>query len=111
MGDVAVVEAAQHVDDGVRVPDVAQELVAQTLALGGTLDQTGDVDNLDGGGDDPLRMVDFGQTDQPLVGHGDDAHVGLDGAEGEVGRLGLCVGEAVEKRRFADIGQSDDAAL
>ena len=111
VGDVAVVEAAQHVDDGIRVPDVAQELVAQTFALRGTLDQTGDVDDFDGGGDDPFGVVDFGQADEPLVGYGDDAHVGLDGAEGEVGCLSLRVGQAVEKRRFADIGQSDDAAL
>lgn len=111
MRDVAVVEAAQHVDDGVRVADVAQELVAQPLALRGALDQTRDVDDLDRRGDHAPGVVDLGQADEPLVGHGDDAHVGFDRAEGEVGRLGLCVGEAVEKRRLAHVGQAHDAAL
>ena len=111
MGDVAVVEAAEHVDDGVRVADVAQELVAQALALRGALDQTRDVHDFDGRGHHALRMVDFGEPHEPLVGHGDHAHVGLDGAEGEVRRLCLRIRKAVEKGRFADVRQTDDAAL
>ena len=51
------------------------------------------------------------QPDKPLVGHRDDAHVGFDGAEREVGRLRLGVGQAVEKGRFTYVGQSYDAAL
>ena len=111
MGDVAVVEAAQHVDDGVGVADVAQELVAQPLALRGPFDQARDVDDLDRGRHDALRAVDFRQPDEPFVGYGDDAHVGLDRTEGEICRLRLGVRQAVEQGRFADVGQTDDSAL
>ena len=46
MDDVFVLKAAHHVDDGVHLADVGEELVAQTLAVAGALDQTGDVDKL-----------------------------------------------------------------
>ena len=84
MDHVAVVKAAQHVDDGVRLADVAQELVAQALAFRSALHQSGDVHNLDRCRHDAARMNQLGQAVQPLVGDGDDTHVGLYGAEGEV---------------------------
>ncbi len=49
---------------------------------------------------------------QPRVGHGDVADVGLDGAERIIRRLGGGgLGERVEERRLADVGQADDAAF
>ena len=111
VGDVAVVEAAQDVDDGVRVPDVAEEFVAQSLALRGALDQSGDVHDFDGRGYYAFGVVDFGQPDQPFVGDGDYPHVGFYRAEGKVRRLRLRVRQAVEKGRFSDVRKTHDAAL
>jgi hypothetical protein len=60
---------------------VAEELVAQALALAGAADEAGDVDQLDDGGDDLLGL-DLGlDAQQARVGHREDADVGLDGAE------------------------------
>ena len=67
MGDVAVVEAAQYVDDGVRVADVGEELVAQSFAFRRAFDQSGDIDDFDGGRNHPLGFVDLGQLDEPPV--------------------------------------------
>ena len=111
MGDVGILEATQHVDNGVRRADIAQKLVAQTFALRGTLHQTGNIDNLDRRGDDPLRVVDLGQTDQTLIGYGDHADVGFDRAEREVGCLRLCVRQTVEKGRFTHVRETHNAAL
>ena len=111
MGDVAVVEAGQYVDDGVRVADVGEELVAQSFAFRRAFDQSGDIDDFDGGRNHPLGFVDLGQPDEPPVGDGDYAHVGFDGAKGKVRRLRLRVGQAVEKGRFADVRKTHDATL
>ena len=47
---------------------------------------------------------------EPGVGHGDDADVRIDGAEGIVGRLRLAgAGDGVEEGGLADVGQSDDS--
>ena len=52
VGHVVILEAAQHMDDGVHLANVGEELVAQALALGGAAHQAGDVDEFQAGGDD-----------------------------------------------------------
>ena len=47
MGDVAALEAAQHMDDRVDLADVAEELVAEALALRGAAHQPGNVDEFE----------------------------------------------------------------
>lgn len=55
--DVLVLEAAHHVTYGFGLADVGQELVAQTLALGGARHQTGDVHELHGGRHHALGLM------------------------------------------------------
>ena len=98
--------------DGVAFTDVGQELVAQALALGGPAHQAGDVDKGQAGRDDFLRPGDFRQHLKARIGHRDVADVGLDGAEGIIGRLRRRrLRQSVEQGRFADVGQTDDAAF
>ena len=48
---------------------------------------------------------------EPRVGHRDPADIGLDRAERIIGRLRRRgFGQRIEKRRFADVRQADDAA-
>ena len=111
VGDVAALEAAQHVDDRVDLADVGEELVAEPFALARAAHQPGDVDEFDLGLDLLRRLGDRRDLVEPRVGHGDAADVGLDRAERIVRRLrrgGL--GQSIEKRRFADVRQADDAA-
>ena len=111
MGHVVVVKASQHVDDGIGLTDVTQELVSQTLAPAGALDQARDVDDLDRGGHDACGVDEFGKFVESLVGHRDDADVRLDGAEREVCRLCFGIRQAVEQGGFAHIGQPHDTTL
>ena len=82
----------EHVDEHPAALDVGQEVVAETGALRGALDQPGDV------GDDQLAVV------------------GLDGAEDRlerrervVGDLRLGAGEAGDERGLAGVGHADQA--
>ncbi len=43
MLDVVILEAAQHMDDGIDFADIAQELVAQTFAFGRAAYEAGDI--------------------------------------------------------------------
>ncbi len=108
---VVVGKAAHHVHHGVRLADIGEELVAQAFALAGTGDQAGDIDELDDGGLDLLRLDDGREGRKPLVGHFDDADVGLDGTEGVILRRNAGLGQGVEEGGLADVGQSDDAAF
>ena len=111
MGDVAVLEAADYVDDGIGGADVAEELIAQALALAGALDEAGDVDELDDGGGGLLGGVEIAQPLQPLIGHGNHAHIGVDGAEGIVVGGNTGIGDGIEQSGLAHIGQTDDTKL
>lgn len=96
VSNVVVVEAAEDMQYGVGLADVGQELIAQAFSLGSALDQAGDVDDLDRGRNHGARLAHVDEAVEALVGHGDDAYVGLDGAEGKIGALGFSVAQAVE---------------
>ncbi len=107
---ILIVKAPHHLHDGVDLADVRQELVAEPFPVAGALDQAGDVHELDRGGDHHLGPGDPLQLGKPGIRHGDDADVGVDGAERIVGRFGLAgAGDGVKQGGLADIGQSDDS--
>ena len=62
MLDVVVLEAADHVHHGVHLADIREELVAEPLALAGALDQAGDIEELDGGGEGAFRLDEGGDS-------------------------------------------------
>ena len=108
MGDIAVLEAADNMDDGVGGADVGQELVAQTLALACALNKTCDVNELDDSGGGLLGGVEVAQPLQTLIGNGNHAHIGVDGAESGVVGGNTGVGDGVEQSGLAHIGQTND---
>ena len=87
MGDVAVVETAHHVGDGVDFADVGEELVAEPLALGGAAHQACDVDEGQARRNDLRGFGELGQHVEARIGHRDFADIRLDGAERIVRRL------------------------
>jgi hypothetical protein len=109
--DLGVVEAADDVADGVCGADVAEELIAEAFAFGSAFDETGDVDELHGGGDEGFGFDEVGDFGEALIGHGDYAGVGVDGAEGIVGGLRLGRGEGVEDGGLSDVGETNDSAV
>ena len=112
MGDVIVLEAAQHMHDGIHLADIRQELVAQPLPARGAAHEAGNVHEVDAGRDDFLRTCDLGNLVLARIGNRHFAGVRLNGAERIV--CGLCggrFGQRVEKRRLANIWQTDDAAF
>ena len=111
MHDVRVVEATQHVDDGVALADISKELVSKTFALAGSLDESGDVHDFAGGGDDASGVTQLGQLIQSLIGDGNLSHLGVDGAKREVGCLRLRARQTIEERGFPHIGKAHDACF
>ena len=96
-------------DNGVGFSDMREKFVPQSLAFGGALDKSRDIDKFDHGGRVFFRMIHFRKRIEPRIRHGDHPDVWLDGAERIIGRLGACVCDGVEKRAFADVRQADDS--
>ena len=112
MHHIIIVKAAQHMDDSIRLADVSQELIAESLALAGTLHQSCDIDDLHRGRyHAALGLAEVAQLDESLIRHGDHAHVRLYRAERKIGRLRLGVTQTVKKGRFAHIRQTHYSTL
>ena len=111
MHDVRIVEAAQHMDDGVALADVTQELVAQTLTLRGPFHETRDIHDLTRRRHDAPRVYEFRQLIQSLIRDRDLSHLCVDGAKREVGCLRLGAGQTVEQCRFAHVGQAHNTCF
>ena len=109
MDDVLVVEAADHMDDGIGHTDVGQELVAQSLALGGALYQAGDVHKLNDCGGGLVGVGFFGEHFSGRRPRGPPAPpIGplVGGGGGGVGRGGG--GARFDWGGFAPVGQTHD---
>ena len=109
MHNVVVDKAAHHMHNGVYLTDIRQEFIAQPFALGGPAHQARNIHKLNGGGGVLLRVVHFRQLIQALVRHGDDADIGLNGAERIICGLRPRVGNGVEQGALAHVRQAHDS--
>ncbi len=91
MDDIVILKAADHMDNGVHFTDIGQELVAQSLSSGGTLDQTGNVHELDDCRGHLFGMKEIAQKFQPLIRYRNDTDIGVDRAEGIIRHLCPCL--------------------
>ena len=112
MRHAAVLEAAQHMGDGVHFADIGEETVAQPLAARGAAHQPGDIDELQEGRLHAWRPREAGDFFQARVRNCDAPDIRLDRAERIVLRLGLRGRrQRVEERGLADIRQPYNAAF
>ena len=99
-------------NNGVDLTDGGQEFIAKAGSFGGSLDKSGDVNELNGGGDDLGGIGHPGKLVQPGVRNRDHSHIGINGAERVVGSLRIAgARECVEEGGFANIGHSYDSGL
>ena len=103
--DAVVAVGAHDVHDRVGLADVGEEAVAEPLALVGAGDETGDVVEVDRVVDELGGADGRGDLVEAPVEDGHDGDVGLDRGEGVVGGLGAGLGERVEERGLAGVGQ------
>ena len=91
--DIRILETADHMDQDSDLADRGQEAVSQPLALRGTRDQTGDINEFDCSRDNPFGGNQFDDPVEPLVRYADHADIRIDGAERIICRFGRCRGE------------------
>jgi hypothetical protein len=112
MLDVVIFETAQHMDDGVNLTDIGEELVAQPFTLGRAAHEARNVDKAQLRLDNLLAAANLRDHMQPRIGHRDCADIGLDRAKGIIRRLRrLRLGQRVEQGGLAHIGQPDNTAF
>ena len=108
---VGVVVDANHVHDGVRFPNVRQELVAKSFAPVGARHQPGNVTELDRVRHHLRCLRHRRHGLEPLVGDGHNGDVGFDRGEGVVGDVRGGAGQGREQRGLAGVGKAHDSDL
>ena len=73
MVDVSVLKTADYLNNCVDLTNVAKKLIAESLALTGSLHQARDIDEFDRCRNDLLGFRERGELFQTFVGHADDA--------------------------------------
>ena len=109
--DLRVLEGADDVQDRVDVANVAEEAVAETLALVGAAHEPRDVDELELLGHaafDPERLA---QRSSRASGTGTTATFGSTVVKGYSAASAPARAERVEERRLAGVREADDADL
>jgi hypothetical protein len=87
---------------------VGKESISQTSTSRGTAGQTGDIIHGQVGGNLRLGLVVFAKPVESLIRDDDTSLFGVDSGIGEVGRVTQRrLGDGLEERRLADIGQTD----
>lgn len=108
VNNLSIVEAANHLEDGIDGANVGQERVTETSTSGGTASQTGNIVHSQVGGNLGLGLVVVAKPVEPVIGNDDTGLLGVDGGIGEVGRVtqgGL--GDRLEESRLADVGKTN----
>lgn len=106
--DLGIIEAANHLEDGIDSADVRQERVTQTGSGRGTAGETGNIVHGQVGGNLRLGLVVLAEPVEPLIGNDDTGLLGVNGGIWEIGRVtegGL--GDGLEECRLADIGKTN----
>ncbi|OIQ67242.1 hypothetical protein GALL_511810 [mine drainage metagenome] len=112
MGDVGILKAAHHMGNRINLADGGEKLVAEALALRGAAHEARDIDEGQPCRNDLRGFGSCRQLVEPRIRYRYLADVRLDGAERIVRRLRRrSLGQRIEQRRLADIGQPDDTAF
>ena len=109
--DIWIFKATHHLYDRVHLADVMQKLVPESFPGTRPFDQAGDIEKLNCGRRDLLRMRNRGNFFQPRVRHRDHAEIGINRAEGIIFRRRFMrAGDGIEESRFPDVRQSHNAS-
>src|SRR5207237_7472054 len=111
MMNVGAFKAAHYLHNRVHFANVAEKLIAKSFARARAFHQPGDVDKLDRGRHDFLRMRKPREDVESCVGHGHHADIRIDRAKWIIFRRRFVrSGDGVKKRRFSDVRQTDNSS-
>ena len=109
MDHVLILETPDHMDNGVHLTNIGQELVAQALSLGGTLDQTRDIDEFNNSRGHLFGVIHLSEKPDPLVRDSDHTYIGIDRAERVISRLSASFCQCVKQGALAYVRKANDS--
>ena len=110
VNNISIVKNANHLKDAIGGFDVGKKSIAKTSAFSSAAHKSRDVGDLEVSWHNGAGPKLGDQPIEALIGDNDATEIGVDGAEGEVLGGNLHAAENVEKRRFSNVGHSNNAA-
>ena len=94
MNHVGVIETAHHMDKCIRLTDIGKKFVSETFSMTCAAHQSRNIHKFHHCGRFFIGLINFRQTIQTAVRHGNDSHIGFNRTEGIIGtfRPGICNG-------------------
>ncbi len=96
MFNVRIIKASDNMDDRICLPDISQELIAQSLSFGCTLDQTSNIGKFKRCIDHLFRLEDLYKVLHSLIRHLYDADIWADRRKWIILSQYLTVGNCIE---------------
>lgn len=106
--NLGVIEATNHLENGIDGTNVRQEGVTETSTSRGTAGQTSNIVDGQVGGHNGLGLVVIDKPVESLIGDDDTSLLGVNGGIRKVGRVtkgGL--GDRLEERGLANVGETN----
>lgn len=105
--DIVIIKATHQVENSIDGSNVRKESIAKTSTLRSAADETGNIGHLECGWDDARGLPAIYQILELLVGDDAPDDIGVDGAEGVVGGLGMSSSrQEIGQSRLANIGKA-----
>ena len=111
MGNIAILKATHHLGHCVHLTDMGQELIAQALALGGTLYKTCNIHKAHGSRHNFAGLEHIAQNIQAFIGNINNTHIGLDSAKGIIGSLSASLSNRIKQGALAHVRQAHNTNL
>ena len=109
MDHIGILKAADHMYNSVYFSDIGKELISQPFPLGRAFYKSGDIHKFDHRRRYLFGMIKISQKLQSLIRHCNHAHIGIDGTEGIICRLGSRLCQRIEQCTFSNVRKSDDS--
>ena len=112
MMDIGVIKSANYLENRIDRADMREELIPESLALRGTLDETCDIYKFDCSRDRLGTIHDHTDLFETFIIHIHDTSIGLDRTKRKIRCLSrIRLGESIEESGFTNIRETDDTNL
>ena len=93
-------------DNGIHLTDIGEELIAEALAFGSSLHESGNINKFNYGRGNLFGIIESGELSETVIGYRNNTYIGIDSTERVIGRFrtGFCQG--IEESTFTHVGQA-----
>jgi len=112
MMDILILKISDDLEDCIDIADMREKLVSESFSFARSLDESCDINKLDGCRDHFSAIDDDSDLLEAVICDIDYPSIGFDGTKWKIGSFScIGLGKCVKESRFTDIWETDDTDL